>query len=130
MNAHETVMAIGDEGYEATPIDEAVDVNAIPVGPDSMIVPATLRALRRAPNEKVPMRILSVRRASTRRNARPFVLVDFKCTPYQKYTLGGVPVMGDRCSCFVRHLADARDELWSGLSAADRRRIERAFANA
>lgn len=130
MSAPRMVMAIGDDGLEAVPACEVVEIQAIPVGPDNIIVPATVRALRRTPHEKVPTRILAVRGASTRRNARPFALVDFKCTPYQKYTLGGVPVMGDRCSCFVRHLADARDELWDGLSVADRRRIERAVANA
>lgn len=122
------VMAIGDSGaYEAMPAREVVEVGSVPVGEDNIIIPASIRYLRRDPTEGNPVRLLSIRRPSTRLNRRSFLLVTFKCTPYARYTWKGKPVLGDVKSCFITNERDARDPLFESLTVRERFRIVSAF---
>jgi hypothetical protein len=123
------VMAIGDSGRaEMVRESETVSIPFIPVGADNMIVPATLRALRRSPGAGQPKRLIRILRASTRLNPRPYARVEFECTPFERYRIESGPVFGHQDSCFVRHERDARDPLFDSLTVRDRFRILKAVA--
>jgi hypothetical protein len=123
------VPAIGDNGcFESVRESETVSIPFIPVGADNMIVPATLRALQRAPGEGQPTRLIRILRASTRLNPRPYARVEFECTPFERYRDRGKVVLGHESSCFVRGERDARDPLFDSLTVRDRFRILKAVA--
>jgi hypothetical protein len=116
-------MAIGENGWEPTPVKEVVVVSPVPVGDDNMIVPVTVRSLRKSPNEGIPTRLLRVLRPGTRLNPRSAVRVFYACTPFERYRDEGKPVLGHEDSCHVRGERDARDPLFDSLSVKERFRI-------
>jgi hypothetical protein len=118
------VMAIGDSGLpEPTPMEEVVEIGSLPVGPGNCVIPASIRATRRTNSDKIPLRLISILRPRTRLNRKPFPLVTFKCTPYERYQTDKGPVMGDIGKCFVCNERDARDPLFDSLTVRERFRI-------
>lgn len=118
------VMAIGDTGEpELTPIENVVEIGCLPVGPDNICIPASIRALRRHPTERAPVRLISIRKPGTRLNPRPFPLVTFQCTPYERYRTNEGPVLGDVASCYVCSERQAHDPLFDSLTVRERFRI-------
>lgn len=99
--AAKRIEAIGDNGPELVPADEVVEIRAIPVGPGNMVIPATIRAIRKR-GEGMPTRLRRIMRPNTRANPSPFVHVFFDCTPFARYMTENGPVMGDWSSCGLR----------------------------
>lgn len=125
--ASEMVMAYGDHGLESTPVEEAVEIRALPVGAGNIVIPATLRFFRKS-GGRVPTRLIRVEKPSAR-NGRKHVLVRFACAPFERYqTPEGVPVYGHEDACQVRNVNDALDPLFAGLTKRERARISRAVA--
>jgi hypothetical protein len=126
MNDEAMVMAIGESGqYEPTPAHEVVEIEAVPLGAGNMVVPATVRWFSSIRDGGcVPTRLRQVNRPKA--GVRQFVRVEFDCTPFARYTTDAGPVMGTWSSCMVRHLADAADPIFAGLTPREHARIRRA----
>lgn len=120
--AAKRIEAIGDNGPELVPADEVVEIRAIPVGPGNMVIPATIRAIRKR-GEGMPTRLRRIMRPNTRANPSPFVHVFFDCTPFARYMTENGPVMGDWSSCGLRGAVDAMDTLWQNLAPSERARL-------
>lgn len=126
--ASKMVMAIGENGPELTPADEVVEIQAIPLGEDNLVVPATVRWMSSIRSGGVPTRIRKIRRPT--KHCR-YVVVEFDCTPFSRFTNpDGSPYMGNWSSCVVRHLRDAGHEVFAGLTNRERTRIARAVETA
>lgn len=121
------VLAYGENGLEPTPADEVVWIEEIPLGEDNIVVPATVRWLSTIRSGGgIPTRLRKIQRPNSR---RPHVLVEYDCTPFERIqNSDGTPVMGDWSSCYVRHLQDARDAIFNGLTDNERSQIAHAVA--
>lgn len=122
----ELILAYGERGLEPTPRGEVIEIEAVPLGEQNVVVPATVRGLSTIRSGGVPTRIRKVWRPSSK---RAYVVVEFDCTPFPRFTnAAGSPVLGDWSSCCVRHLQDARHEIFDGLTDRERSRIARAVS--
>ncbi|MGE4070809.1 MAG: hypothetical protein AB7E72_06495 [Lysobacterales bacterium] len=120
------VLAYGDNGLELTPRDEVIELGEVPLGQQNLVVPATVRWLSTIRAGGVPVRLRKIQRPS---KSRPYAVVEFDCTPFARFMNDdGSPFLGDWSSCCVRHLQDARHEIFSGLADRERARIARAVS--
>jgi hypothetical protein len=114
-------MAIGDSGrLETCKAREVVEIGVL----SNLVTPASIRWLARAGEDPSALKVLRVRKPT---KDRPFVSVDIKVAPFERYRLESGPVMGDWMTCAIRNESEARDPLFKNLSTSDERRILRAL---
>jgi len=128
--AEKMVMAYGSNGLEPTPESETVSIPVCPVAIDmdngTPVTPDLYRFFKRG-NEGTPTSLRNIQGPGTRKpNYRPYVYVEFSCTRFVRYTLDDITHYGDSSGCYVRHMRDALDPLWSALSDGERAQIIQA----